>query len=172
LLVQTQSDPRPEVLNPFSNGKHLAEQLYPFHSVSGIRAKTEYGRRVVQDNLAVPQAIVSDLEGQTVHVEAVETEAVWAYRWRWQPLVTFQAYAAYTPRLDEENARLLRSRQRPTRILRYLPPEAIDGRNGLFDQPRTTLVEVCQYRVVMRLDGWESAAPGPSRCGPALPGPK
>ena len=69
--------------------------------------------------LDVPDDAVAALTGQSVHVEQWETTVMAAYpEFRWAPLPTIQAYAAYTTVLDELNANVLRSADAPTRILR------------------------------------------------------
>jgi hypothetical protein len=153
-------------INPVTSSRHLFEQVATFRSGASIRSHLDAGRAAVQDALAIPPEVVDDVRGRTVHVESVESDAAWAYELHWRPVPVFQAYAAYAPSLDAENAAMLRSIDAPQRILRRLPLDSIDGRNPVFDQPQTLLVEACRYVTVVRTERWESAALSPDRCGP------
>ena len=126
------------------------------------------GRDRVRSFMGVPDEVLADLEGHTVHVDPTETGLVSAYGLDWRPIPVFQRYSAYTAYLDELGASALRGPRAPERILRSTAL-VIDGRNTFWDSPRTMLEIVCRYRQGPASARWGSFARGPSRCGREQP---
>lgn len=126
--------------------------------------------------LDVPDDAVAALTGQSVHVEQWETTVMAAYpEFRWAPLPSIQAYAAWTTVLDELNADVLRSADAPTRILRerLVRPDgqlhAVDRRFAWFEEPAATLEMLCRYRELTAGDRWQVLGRTDASCGSARP---
>jgi hypothetical protein len=124
----------------------------------------------------------------TVHVDPYYASVVEAYPGlRWMPLPIFQAYSAYTPALDRQNADLLRSPDAPERILRSfraaaptdqlrewigrplgvgeILPFTVDGRFRWFESPEATLETFCRYHEMLATDRWEVLERTDRACG-------
>ena len=86
----------------------------------------------------------------TVDVEPWNIAAVIANGWRWQPRPVFQSYAAFTPALDNLNARHIRSPRSADFVL--VNWETIDSRHPFLDDPSS-------WRA--RLDNYASDYAGP-----------
>jgi hypothetical protein len=141
---------------------------------------TELTRGRLREIFQVPPDIVARLEGRTVHVDPYSSAVAAAYPvFTWRPLPVFQTYSAYTPALDELNADLLRSPDRPERILRYFQDEgmdgqrpishAVDGRLYWFESPAATLERLCRYREIAASPRWEVLAATGRECGTPVP---
>lgn len=122
----------------------------------------ERTRAQLREELAIPDDLLAQLRGQSVHVDPWQTIVAFAYpEIRWSPLPVFQAYLAYTTGLDELNADRLRSDQAPAVILRERvdgadgEPLAVDHRFVWFESPTTTLETACRYVAVAANDRWE-----------------
>ena len=102
--------------------------------------------------------MLSLMRGKTVYVSPWEETVIWSHpHIRFDPLPVVQDYSAYTPTLDQLDARFLVSVQAPQYILRQ-PTDALDGRNPIFEPPATQLAIECRYREVAA--GPLVAAPG------------
>ena len=122
----------------------------------------ERTRAQLREELAIPDDLVAQMRGQTVHIDPWQTIVAFAYpEIRWSPLPVFQAYSAYTTTLDELNADRLRSDGAPAVILRERvdgadgEPLAVDHRFVWFESPAATLETACRYVAVMSNDRWE-----------------
>ena len=115
----------------------------------------------------------SPLAGHTVDVQPWEAALAYAYpEVRWRPQPVFQAYSAYTPSLDEANARLLGGDLAPERILWLAPPPAtlsIDGRDPWFDAPTAKIEMLCRYMPLASASTWQILGRVPDRCAAAVP---
>lgn len=120
-----------------------------------LAARAEYG---------LPAGVVAATAGHPVSVDPWEATLPWAYGMRWEPLPVFQVYAAYTPYLDELNARALASAPADQIVLRE-DRAPIDGRNSRWETPRYQLVIACEYTHDMREGRWSLLRHGPDRCG-------
>jgi hypothetical protein len=129
--------------------------------------RIERERTAMRTAYGLDASTLADLRGRTTAILPSESGVAWAYpELAWRPVPVFQTYAAYTPSLDELNARFLRSRRAPERILRHLGG-ILDLRNAAWDPPAATLALVCRYverRATLR---WEVLARVHDRCGPA-----
>jgi hypothetical protein len=136
-------------------------------------------RQRLQASFGLPQEVVDEIAGRTVHVDPYQAAVATAYPvFAWRPLPAFQSYQAYTPYLDELNAAALRSPQRPERILRNYQARttangtvtyAVDGRNYWFESPAATLERLCRYREVLASQTWQVLADTGRGCGVATP---
>ena len=88
-------------------------------------------------------ATLSIIRGHTVDVLPWDVALVYAYGLNWDPAPEFQAFLAYTPYLDELNARHYNSSSSPDYVL--LKPETIDNRYWIFDEPYAYLNLGCNY---------------------------
>jgi hypothetical protein len=165
VLVIAELPSLPQHLNPLARASALGDQLVLATSATRARSLQEDARVTMQGALGLDERTLRELAGQTVHVSPYETSAVWAHRLRWRPVPMFQAYTAYTPRLDEQNARMLASPDAPGRILRERVESGIDGRNANFESPAYLLSMLCHYRESSAGDYWQVLAKGRSRCG-------
>ena len=108
--------------------------------------------------------VVAALRGARVHAEPWAVGLVWAHDLRWAPAPVFQTYSAYTPLLDELNARGLAGSS-TTGILRQ--SAAIDGKHPLWESPRYQVQLLCRFREVAADGVWQALRRVPDRCGPA-----
>jgi hypothetical protein len=112
------------------------------------------------------------LSGHTVDVDPQENTVFFAYpELRWRPLPVLQAYAAYTPALDDLDATRLSAAAAPERILRQTRgsvagvPVAVDGRNAAWDPPRAKVALLCHYAGERAAGAWQVLRRVPDRCG-------
>jgi len=136
----------------------------------------ERTRTQLREELAIPDDLLAQLRGQSVHIDPWQTIVAFAYpEIRWSPLPVFQAYSAYTTALDELNADRLRSDQAPAVILRERVdgadgnPLAVDHRFVWFESPSTTLETACRYVAVAANDRWEVLDRTQFTCGDPEP---
>ena len=122
-------------------------------------------RARLRQMIGLPPHVLAALEGYRVHVDPQDVAIAWAYGFQWAPVPIFQLYAAYTPDLDEVNARSLGDARGPDRILRRRLDESIDGRNPLWETPEYALVRLCRYREIAVSERWQVLERGPDRCG-------
>lgn len=125
---------------------------------------TEEGRLDIREFDGVPDDVVAAVVGHPAHVDPTAVSAAWAYGLDWRPIPVFQRYSSYTEYLDELGAAMLRGSRAPDRILRKVGP-GIDGRNSLWDSPRTMLEVVCRYQEGPASAGWGAFFRESSRCG-------
>lgn len=134
---------------------------------------TERTRAELRAGLAIPEEVLAQLRGQTVHIDPWQTVAAAAYpELVWRPLPVLQSYSAYTTALDELNASAVRSPDRaPARILRERvddadgTPLAVDRRFVWFEQPATTLEILCRYDELAANDRWQVLGRTERTCG-------
>jgi len=139
---------------------------------AGAAAET---RRLLVADFAIPQAVVDEIAGRTVHIDPFQAAVPTAYPvFEWRPVPIYQSYQAYTSYLDEMNAALLRSAERPERILRKYESRtiagrtvayAVDRRNYWFESPAATLERLCRYREVIASQAWQVLADTGHGCG-------
>ena len=79
----------------------------------------------------------------TVDAEPWDIAAVVANGWRWQPRPVFQSYAAFTPALDNLNARHIQSPGAADFVL--VNWESIDSRHPFFDDPSSWRARLIRY---------------------------
>ena len=164
-LMAAQNRTLTDVVSPV---KHTRAAWTDLTSVArpGLQAQFEReGRIKVQQAEAVQPQILAALRGRTVHVAPDETAAAWAYGLKWRPFPIFQAYQAYTSKLDERNAAMLARQDAPERIL-VRNQLATDGRNPLWESPATVRETLCRYVPVARqAQRWIVLAHSQNRCG-------
>jgi hypothetical protein len=120
--------------------------------------------RLVQ-RARVPRSLVAEIGQSTVQIDPYLTEVAWGYHLRLRPVPVFQLYSAYTPSLDDTNARALTGSRAPDVILRHLGAEPIDGRLAAWESPAYQLAVVCNYAEVGRTGGWQLLRHTTPRCG-------
>lgn len=105
-------------------------------------------------HVRLPPEVLTRIGDSTVDIYPYETVFIAADNLNWSPRPVFQSFMAYTPWLDEQNARFLRADQAPEYIL--WPANhmsSIDNRYVLNDEPRTVYEIFRNYRVEMRQEG-------------------
>jgi hypothetical protein len=136
-----------DLVDPLGRARNAGHDLKVALDGSRREALRAEGRAWIVATERVDPATLALLAGHTTHVAWYETAIAWAYDLKWQPLPVFQSYAAYTPRLDDLNARLLASRDAPERILVHREEE-VDQRLVQYDMPHTVQNMVCRYSVL------------------------
>ena len=117
-----------------------------------------------QDAYGLPTSLIEEIGSLPTAVDPLDVSALAATRATWDPVPVFQLYAAYTPALDDLNARSIEDR--PRQILRADPPVASDGRNPYWESPRYQAAVYCRYDPVMETDRWLLLRPAAvDRCG-------
>jgi hypothetical protein len=164
-----------ELPGPMESAGALASQaaraLVPGNQVAAL-AQT---RQDLAAGYALPDSVLAAVTGHSVHVDGWEAAVVVAYpEIKWDPLPIFQAYAAYTPALDETNAARLRADDGPDRILRedyWFEGErwAVDHRNRWFESPAAVLETFCRYVEVAASERWQVLARTSRQCLPGEP---
>jgi hypothetical protein len=150
-------DPRPALREARTGALDLA--------LPGRRERAmETARAAMRSGYGLTPATLAHLEGRTVHFYPFEASMAWAYLdMKWRPLPVYQAYTAYTSKLDRLNARFLAGPSAPERIL--IEDGAIDGRNPDWESPSTILALMCHYRLVATQPRWAVLARIENRCG-------
>jgi hypothetical protein len=165
-----------------ATGASLGQEAHPLASaddaVNEVYDLTDPGKRkALNDRARYYAAVAYGLDrrtraligGRPVDVYPWETSLAWTYGLNWDPEPVFQAYAAYTPALDDRNADALASSNGPELILRHgfysahLP--AVDGRYGPYDTPAATLAMICNFRALRTTSRYQLLVRTPNRCG-------
>lgn len=118
--------------------------------------------QAVRAHFAVPTSALLTVGRHPVAVDNYDTSVVWAYGLTWRPAPVFQQLSAYTPYLDRLNATSITDAPVDQMILRA--PDAIDGRNPLWDPPRYVLTELCNYRRAGNDANWLLLRKATNRC--------
>ena len=147
---------QPSYLQIIDPGTRVAQARELFNAVTSTDHREEMlksSAAIVNASLNVPEPIARDLEGESVQVDPYDTAVVWSRALNWNPAPVFQIYAAYTPYLDQLNAKMLRSPDGPSAILKH-QVRPVDGRNPLWDSPEYVLTEICGYAPTVSSEGW------------------
>ena len=129
------------------------------------RHYSEAGRALIRQTDVIDRRSLALLRGHTVAAFPSEISPLWAYRLDWKLFAVFQSYAAYTPYLDDLDARFLDdSRRAPQRILEGAA-QTIDDRAVPYDEPATTRNLLCRYRQLRAGADFDVLAGAPDRCG-------
>jgi hypothetical protein len=153
-----------DLLNPTDRMGRLHDQVATLTFSRDRHRVTAQGVAATRAASQLSPAVLAAIRG-TVHVDPVDTAIVWAYGFRWRPEPVPQAYSAYTPSLDNLNARALRSPRAPDTVLRPSHPGAIDRRHPMFESPAAMKALACRYRVVVDDGRWQVLRHGTDRCG-------
>ncbi len=166
--LEAQNSTFSEAFDPGADARSAISQLEEVSSSAQRASIIAAGRRAIERDYRVDPETLNLLRGHTVHVAPYQTQVAWAYGLDWRPLPMFQSYLAYTPALDELDARALNSTRAPQRILRNVQPD-LDHRVQAFDEGLTTRTILCRYREVSSTALWQVLALGPNRCGAVVP---
>lgn len=146
---------------------------YAWRTVEFTVSGTRYSGRVKREHdrlgplQAIPENVRAIARNKTVHVDPLETSAVWIHGWKWRPLPVFQTYQANTPMLDRLNARVLTDSRRAPQVI-VSQNTAIDGRVPRWTPPESMVALVCWYSPEASGGGWTAWTRRPaSACGPA-----
>jgi hypothetical protein len=85
--------------------------------------------------------------GGTVDAYPTRIDTVRANGWKYQPRPVLQSFVAYTPELDRLNAEHIAGPHAADYVV--LQPDAVDGRNLMFDDPLSLRALLDHYRVVL-----------------------
>lgn len=135
----------------------LVDTKYQRQQLAAARAAAQQTYRLSSDMQA-------ELAGRPVTVDSFETTLIWAYSLTWHPAPVFQTYAAYTAGLDQRNADAIATASPRQAIVRS-SVGTIDGRNPLWDSPRYTVAELCNYRRISADAHWLVLHKAADRCG-------
>lgn len=131
-----------------------AEQAANAAISSQYRASlTDAAATSLQSQYDLNPAILSAVQGRTVHIDPFQANVAWSYRLKWKPAPIIQSYTAYTPYLDQLNADNLASSDGPQSIIKA-PLQAIDSRNPMWESPRYVEAMVCNFDVAVESDRW------------------
>ncbi|MGC4748940.1 hypothetical protein ACLQ28_25260 [Micromonospora sp. DT201] len=125
----------------------------------------EASRMRARDKYQLPENVVSELRGRPVHVDPMELTLPWAYSLDWRPVPVFQSFSAYTPYLDELNAKALVEAP-ANQVVLHEATVGIDRRNIRWDTPQYLLALACNYRVGARAERWSVLHHSQNRCSP------
>ncbi len=149
-----------------------AKQSYDVFNPSKRGQIADDAKQRLRDQYALDPAVLAKLQTGDVQIDPWEAAMAWAYDLNWDPLPTFQEYAAYTADLDQRNADDLASPDGPDFVLRKRtsPDNAVstvDFRYGAFDDPATLRTLLCDYRVIATDSEYQLLERGTNRCGAA-----
>jgi hypothetical protein len=147
-----------------------AKQSYDVFDPSKRGQIADDAKQRLRDQYALAPTLLAKLRTGDVQIDPWEATMAWAYDLNWDPLPTFQEYAAYTANLDQRNADALTSSNGPDFVLRKRtsPDSAVstvDFRYGPFDAPATLRALLCDYRVIATDDEYQLLERGSDRCG-------
>ena len=116
------------------------------------------------DAYEIPASLIDEMGNRPTAVDPLEVSALAATRVTWDPVPVFQLYAAYTPMLDDVNARSIE--ERPRQVLRAIPPVASDDRNPYWESPRYQAAVYCGFDPAFETERWLLLRPAVvGRCG-------
>jgi len=111
--------------------------------------------------------VIAALAGQRVHAEPWAVSAVWASGLAWKPVPVFQTHQAYSPALDNLNAKSITSPSGPTGVLRQ--SAAIDHKNPLWESPSYQVQLICNFDQRAIDTSWQALVRVPNKCGSPEP---
>ena len=136
LLLRSRRTPvRVSLTSQLAERRALLRTFRPTCGTTGIghRSGNGWGMQSLQavDGIRVDSAVANLVNSGTVDDIPVDIDIVRANGWSWKPRPVFQSYSAYTPVLDELNARHLASLSSADHII--LQWGDIDGSHPLLD---------------------------------------
>jgi len=133
---------------------------------SARRAALASAKAELRQKYALSPRIQADIGSAPVHIEPVEATVAWAYGFTWRPVPVFQALAAYTTRLDMQNASAYASPARgPRFVLRAPVPTSKSDDIGRFRAGGALISLICHFRNVTTSATWELTVRVHDRCG-------
>jgi len=167
MILALASLPITALMDPIGRLRALAEETHTV-LIERSHAATAYAV-ALREQFGLPDQAIALLEGQRVDIQPWEAAVAYAYpEVRWRPQPVFQAYQAYTPFLDQQNADLLAGEDAPDRMLWLTAPGtplSIDGRSVWFDSPMAKIQMICRYRPLATEPGWQVLGRVANRCG-------
>jgi hypothetical protein len=160
----TQSAPE-SLIAPVRNAEALGESFSLMTNAAKRNRFVARARASMISSYGLDPKLYEDLRGHTVSVIPSEQSLAWAYQLDWRPVPVYQLYYAFTPSLDDLNARVLASpSDGPQRLLRT-SSLSIDTRYGLFDSPAGLRSMLCHYTAIDTTIRYEVLTRVPNRCG-------
>lgn len=116
----------------------------------------------------IPDSMIATIGTGTVHIDPSETSAAWAYDLAWRPVPIFQAFQAYSPRLDAMNAAVLATETQFVLSKRSTtsPATTIENRLLVQTSPLYYRAMLCNQKVREVDKRWALFARTADRCAP------
>ncbi len=136
-------------------GDSIAAVSRALTAVTDVQARDAAWRAALQgsaDAYGLPASLIEEMGTLPTTVDPGDVSALAATRVTWDPVPVLQLYAAYTPELDELNARSIE--RRPRQILRASPPTGFDDRFAYWESPRYQAAVYCRYDPFLVTDRW------------------
>jgi hypothetical protein len=115
--------------------------------------QVDLDRKGLLKNLNIGSGLRKELGKGSLHIEPSETSVVLGLpELTWNPLPVPQSYSAYTPWLDQRNAKALSSSTGPEQVL--YESSSVDGRVSRFESPAAMVSLICHYRSVYKDKRW------------------
>ena len=125
------------------------------------------GRADGRTTYGVPSSLLDLIGDHPLAVDPWDSAVAYDYGLTWRPWFVPQNYVAYTPSLDDANARSAEMAPADQRVLRR-EGAVIDARNPMWDSPAYGVALACSYRQERAEAGWVLLVHEPrSRCGRA-----
>lgn len=152
------------VESPARAGQRLATLAWPGlaqHYVTEGKASQRAFYRI-------PDSMIATIGTGTVHIDPTETSAAWAYDLAWLPAPVFQAFQAYSPRLDAMNAAVLATETQFVLSKRSTtsPATTIENRLLVQTSPLYYRAMLCNQKVREVDKRWALFARTAARCAP------
>jgi len=117
----------------------------------------------VRSQYGLSNSTASLLTNRSVDIFPWDVSMAPAYEMEWDPRPIFQSYSAYTPYLDNLNARHFLGSNAPEFVLYQIA--SIDDRYPLFDEPLTLRALMCNYQEIGFDNGFMILEKVDSSCG-------
>jgi hypothetical protein len=144
------------------------DRVYTLALPGRVGQEIEEAKAQQREFYAVPDRFVDTIASGSVHLDPIETSAVWAYDLAWHPVPVFQSNLAYSPMLDHLNSDSLTDG--PEFVLSHVSPDSpatgIDRRLGVQESPLYSRALLCNYAVSGVDAHWALYARASDRCGP------
>ncbi|MEO6511132.1 MAG: hypothetical protein ABIO16_09090, partial [Nocardioides sp.] len=114
---------------------------------------SEAARLLGQQGYLVPQPYLDEIGTHPVAIDPYDTAIAIDYKLDWRPMPVFQSYVAYTPYLDDLNARAAQDAPGDQYVLRRAVPP-VDGRNTVWETPAYLMTLACDYTRVIGDVSW------------------
>jgi hypothetical protein len=122
------------------------EAIRLFEDRKGANSLIDNAKLELRQSYPISNETLAMFDGHTVDVLPWDIAMAYAYGFNWDPAPIFQTYQAYTPALDDLNARHYEGKGAPDFVLYNF--ESMDGRYPPFDEPHAFRTLICNYELV------------------------
>jgi hypothetical protein len=126
---------------PFNNLKTLVELVFKSDKRNELQKISD---SYIRNRFKIESPILQSIKNKTVTIIPCDLMMAQGYNFKFIPQIIPQAYSAYTPYLDEQNAKQLCDSSAPQKIIYTF--EDIDGRYPLFTEPYTFMTILSCYK--------------------------